>query len=536
VAATGSCPAITAYTGTGMDGSVKNPTVLNANVQYAIDVTTARTADQASAAYYDDRRGKGYSVTDGLGPLAAAWRTAAQQTTTITSVPADATTVLYNDGGNNTGVGGSSNASFGSVVDFVNLMGTNASTEPAKRFYKYARPWRWSSSVVVVPALVPAKGSTASTDGGYPSGHTAEAVRDALAMAYVMPERYQELVARALELGNNRILAGMHSPLDVIGGRILGQASAVGNLYAASASTRKAAYDQAHSVLMSAAGTSDLASFYSYAHSGSDDRFADSAAAKAAALTRLTFGFTPIAATAAVANVPKGAEVLLETRLPYLSADQRRVVLKTTALSAGYPALDDAEGYGRLNLVAAADGFGAFNGDVSVTMDASLGGFNATDTWRNDISGAGLLTKLGSGTLGLSGNNSYSGGTVLNAGTLVASSAKALGSGDVYQSAGVLRVTAASPLALGKRFTQTGGTLQLVLASASQGALTVASDITLGGNLAVSFGYQPAVGSLVSVLSSSGAALHGRFTSITVDGHSVTPVYSANGLQLRITS
>lgn len=209
VAATGSCPAITAYTGTGMDGTVKNATVLNANVQYAIDVTTARTADQASAAYFDDRRGKGYSVTDGLGPLTAAWRTAAQQTTTITSVPADATTVLYTDGGNNTGVGGSSNTSFGSVVDFVGLMGTNASTEPAKRFYKYARPWRWSSSVVVVPALVPAKGSPAATDGGYPSGHTAEAVRDALGMAYVMPERFQEMVARALELGNNRILAGI---------------------------------------------------------------------------------------------------------------------------------------------------------------------------------------------------------------------------------------------------------------------------------------------------------------------------------------
>jgi hypothetical protein len=111
-------------------------------------------------AYLDDRRGKGYSVSDGMGPLTAAWRAAAQQTTTITEVAADATTKLYNDGGNNTGVGGSANASFGSVVDLVNLVGNNASTEPAKRFYKYARPYRWSSSVVVLPALVPAKSST----------------------------------------------------------------------------------------------------------------------------------------------------------------------------------------------------------------------------------------------------------------------------------------------------------------------------------------------------------------------------------------
>ncbi|MFX7816341.1 hypothetical protein ABTK28_20540, partial [Acinetobacter baumannii] len=90
-----------------------------------------------------------------------------------------------------------------------------------------------------------------------------------------------------------------------------------------------------------------------------------------------------------------GAEVLLETRFPYLSADQRRVVLKTTELASGYPVLDDAEGWGRLNLFAAADGYGAFNGNVIVSMDATQGGFNAADTWRNAISGAGKLTLQG---------------------------------------------------------------------------------------------------------------------------------------------
>ncbi|MDI5791362.1 hypothetical protein PO124_32055 [Bacillus licheniformis] len=37
------------------------------------------------------------------------------------------------------------------------------------------------------------------------------------AMAYAIPERYQELLTRASELGHNRIVAGMHSPLDVMG-------------------------------------------------------------------------------------------------------------------------------------------------------------------------------------------------------------------------------------------------------------------------------------------------------------------------------
>jgi hypothetical protein len=76
-AANGNFPAITPSTWTGIpgdatDGSAVNAAVLAANIQYVVDATAARSADQATAAYLDDRRGKGYSVTDGLGPLTAA--------------------------------------------------------------------------------------------------------------------------------------------------------------------------------------------------------------------------------------------------------------------------------------------------------------------------------------------------------------------------------------------------------------------------------------------------------------------------------
>jgi autotransporter-associated beta strand protein len=287
---------------------------------------------------------------------------------------------------------------------------------------------------------------------------------------------------------------------------------------------------------MAATGKADLATFNAFAHSTTTatDRFADHAANKTNYLRRLTYGFSPIGDTTKAAVVPKGAEVLLETRLPYLSADQRRVVLKTTALASGYPAMDDAEGWGRLNLFAAADGYGAFNGDVLVTMDASLGGFNAQDAWQNNISGAGLLTKRGSGWLSLTGSNSYSGGTLLEAGTLEATSATAFGTGDVYQSGGTLRANVANTLTLGARYTQTGGTLQLVLSSASLGQLTVARDVTLGGVLSVSFanGYTPAVGTLLNII--SGGAIHGKFTSVTVNGRTVTPIYTNTGVQLRV--
>jgi autotransporter-associated beta strand protein len=544
-----SFPAVVASVWTGVpndgtpNGTVVNAAVHQANIDYVVKATSNRTAEQALQAYLDDRRGKGYSITDGMGPLTAAYRAAAQQTTTITEVAADATTKLYNDGGNNTGVAGSANASFGNVVDLTNLVGNNASTEPAKRFYKYARPYRWSSSVVLLPALVPAKSTTPATDGGFTSGHTAEAVRDAVAMAYAVPERFQEMLSRGLELGEMRILAGMHSPLDVVSGRMLGQASAAANLAdPANAAKKAAAVAQAHATLMAATNTT-ADTFAAYAQSGTiaNDRFADYATNKANYLRRSTFGFAQIATTTAAAVVPKGAEVLLETRQPYLSEAQRRVVLKTTALASGYPVMDDAEGWGRLNLFAAADGYASFSGNVTIVMDATKGGFNAVDRWRNDISGAGKLIKQGTGTLKLAGANTWSGGTELTAGTLQGDSVAAFGNGDVYVSGGTLVANAPSALKLAGKYTQLSGntTLELDLAGASAGSagsLTVSGTATIaGGTLRIKFanGYKPKAGDVLTVITAG--SLKGKFTSITVDGFSnVTSNYGGTTLTLTL--
>ena len=76
--------------------------------------------------------------------------------------------------------------------------------------------------------------------------------------------------------------------------------------------------------------------------------------------------------------------------------------------------------------IAANRGF-AINPGVSATIDTQA----YTDVLDNSITGAGSLTKAGSGVLVLNGSNSYSGGTVLSSGTVNFSNLNALGSGTV---------------------------------------------------------------------------------------------------------
>ncbi|TRE37578.1 autotransporter outer membrane beta-barrel domain-containing protein [Salmonella enterica subsp. enterica serovar Derby] len=72
------------------------------------------------------------------------------------------------------------------------------------------------------------------------------------------------------------------------------------------------------------------------------------------------------------------------------------------------------------------------SGDVTdnATLELNTGG-----DFDNAISGSGQVVKSGDDALTLSGNNSYTGGTLISDGTLVASNVEALGSGDVTNDA-----------------------------------------------------------------------------------------------------
>ena len=160
--------------------------------------------------------------------------------------------------------------------------------------------------------------------------------------------------------------------------------------------------------------------------------------------------------------------------------------------------LDDAEGWGRLNLYAAQAGYSAFDTNVDVTLNAADGGYNAADNWQNDIEGAGSLTKNGSGELTLSGDNSYTGGTTITAGTLVAATESALGAGDLT--------------------INDGATLKITQ------PVTVDGTANLGGTLHVAL---PVGTNHVTVIDA--ASISGEFDEVIVDGAVDAQVSYDNG-------
>ncbi|WP_159567717.1 S8 family serine peptidase [Budvicia diplopodorum] len=167
-------------------------------------------------------------------------------------------------------------------------------------------------------------------------------------------------------------------------------------------------------LVVSAVNPSDLNSLATYANAcGISMRYCLVAPGTVSVLSDDGVNNTLVSGTSFAAPQVTGAAALVWQAFPYFSNDLVRQTLLGTATDLGTAGVDATFGYGLLNTAAAVRGPMKFDwGDVSVSFDGYA------STWGNPISGAGGLTKQGTGTLILTQDASYTGLTQVNGGTL----------------------------------------------------------------------------------------------------------------------
>ncbi len=157
-------------------------------------------------------------ITAGLNSNAGKFFFANQTTDGKTSISAEAKAILKENGGRPDMFGAN--------------YGRPAGTEGADKFGN-SRPFQTEPRIVQIVGPdylnVPANNDVYNRgpvmnlidSPSYPSGHTTYGYTGSLLLGILVPERYQQMVTRGAEYGNDRIIMGAHYAMDVLGGRTL---------------------------------------------------------------------------------------------------------------------------------------------------------------------------------------------------------------------------------------------------------------------------------------------------------------------------
>ncbi len=238
--------------------------------------------------------------------------------------------------------------------------------------------------------LDPGYGTTGlCTGGSFPSGHTSTAYQAGLTLATLLPELAPEILTRASEAANNRLTLGVHYPLDLMGGRIAGEAALAARWTDPKYRAEVLAPARAELVryLQKGCGHALSVCIARQGHytsnpyggrrmpGGTAQIVVDRRSAVRVYRERMTYGF-PRVGSRLQPSVPARAANLLRTTFPRLTQAQRRSVLAQTEIASGYPL--DRSGtpngsWERLNLAAAMSATVRLTGHGSVRV-VSTGG------------------------------------------------------------------------------------------------------------------------------------------------------------------
>jgi PAP2 superfamily len=195
----------------------------------------------------------------------------------------------------------------------------------------------------------------------YPSGHTTYGYTGAVLLAVLVPERYEQMIVRGAEYGNDRILMGSHYTMDVLGGRTL---ALYDMAHLLATKEFREAVEKARKELKSKLeeGCGNTIEVCAKEDTG---RFSDAEANEAFYATTQTYSLPVVYAknastTVDVAKVAPEAGYLLTVAFPSLTVEQAdKILTETEGPGGGFLDTDFKDGagfgvYSRLNLVAAA--------------------------------------------------------------------------------------------------------------------------------------------------------------------------------------
>ena len=396
-----------------------------------------------------------------------------------------------------------------------------------------------------------------ATNPSFPSGHTQYAYTDSYLLAMLVPQQYQNMLLRASDYANNRIVLGVHYPLDIIASRAfsaydlaqgftnpayIGNAATTGTaINLPSLFTKARAELQTY---LSGQCGNTVAACATGPANAAGNPYLPSAANQALYQSRLNYGLPSLTfAQAPREQAPSGgpdASILLAPlyggstaaaktiapdgglygQLSTGTINQILVNTQTNALAAFYGSA--LSYWARLDLYTAAGYFGNVTGTLAM---------EAQDTLATDAS-------IGNGGA-LSANGAIAGTVFVNAGGLLGGTGTvgglaALSGGTVAPGNSIGTLTVAGNAAFAQ-----GSILQIEANAAGQAdRLAVTGTATLAGGtvqvLAQNGGYSPRT---QYAILTAGGGVAGRFAGVTSNFAFLTPTlrYQPNEVDLTLT-
>lgn len=254
----------------------------------------------------------------------------------------------------------------------ANLDPTWLSSDQAKDYFKFTRPY-CRLPVDKVPGGL--SYGTCPTYG-FPSGHSRIAWVEGIGLATMLPEVAPEIMARTAEISNGRVVLGVHSPLDVMGGRAIATEMIAYRLHD---DVWKAKFDAARNQLRTAL-VKYCGSTIELCITGDKAPSISKATANEIERKQLTYGMSQIKAGGVSFTAPDYSYELLSYAYPNKTIAEKNAILVNTSIDSGYPLDSSGTSFGTKHIGWTRLDLGRALSTPEAVVPSGTGSYNALTT------------------------------------------------------------------------------------------------------------------------------------------------------------